>query len=41
MMEAWRTNIPKVWEERKVQLPEGVDPESLIVVPHDAQYIAA
>ena len=41
MMEAWRTNIPKVWEERKVPLPDGVDPESLIVVPDDAQYFAA
>ncbi|MCK6458346.1 MAG: acyl-CoA dehydratase activase-related protein [Planctomycetes bacterium] len=41
MMEAWRTNIPKVWEERKVQLPAGVDPASLIVVPDDAQYFAA
>jgi predicted CoA-substrate-specific enzyme activase len=41
MLEAWRTNIPKVWEERKVPLPEGVDPASLIVVPEDAQYFAA
>jgi predicted CoA-substrate-specific enzyme activase len=41
MMEAWRVNIPKVWEERKIPLPEGVDPESLIVVPDDAQYFAA
>jgi activator of 2-hydroxyglutaryl-CoA dehydratase/predicted nucleotide-binding protein (sugar kinase/HSP70/actin superfamily) len=41
MVEAWRVNIPKVWEERKVPLPDGVDPESLIVVPADAQYFAA
>jgi len=41
MTEAWRVNIPKVWEERKVPLPDGVDPESLIVVPDDAQYFAA
>ncbi|MGQ0613157.1 MAG: BadF/BadG/BcrA/BcrD ATPase family protein [Planctomycetaceae bacterium] len=41
MVEAWKVNIPKVWEERKVALPEGVDPEELILVPGDAQYFAA
>ncbi len=40
MQEAWRTNIPKIWEERKVPLPEGVDPASLIKVPENGQYFA-
>src|SRR5262245_47175534 len=40
MQEAWRTNIPKIWEERKVPLPEGVDPASLIKVPDNGQYFA-
>ena len=41
MLEAWRYNIPKIWEERSVQLPEGVDPKELIKVPQNAQYFAA
>jgi len=41
MIDAWKVNIPKVWAERKTPLPEGVDPEDLVVVPDDAQYFAA
>ncbi len=41
MQDAWKHNIPKVWEERKVALPEGVDPQDLIIVPDNAQYYAA
>src|ERR1700686_3782106 len=41
MKECWKTNIPKIWEERKYPLPEGVDPASLILVPQNAQYFAA
>jgi predicted CoA-substrate-specific enzyme activase len=41
MREAWQQNIPKTWEERKVQLPEGAKPEELIKVPGNAQYFAA
>ena len=41
MKECWKTNIPKIWEERKFPLPEGVDPASLILVPQNAQYFAA
>jgi len=40
MQEAWRVNIPKVWEERGVPIPEGVDPASLIKVPENGQYFA-
>jgi activator of 2-hydroxyglutaryl-CoA dehydratase/predicted nucleotide-binding protein (sugar kinase/HSP70/actin superfamily) len=41
MREAWQHNIPIMWKEREVELPEGVDPKSLIVVPENAQYYAA
>ncbi len=41
MVEAWKHNIPKVWEERNYPLPEGVDPKDLIKVPNNAQYFAA
>ena len=41
MREAWQHNIPKMWEERKVQLPEGAKPEEVIKVPGNAQYFAA
>jgi predicted CoA-substrate-specific enzyme activase len=41
MREAWQTNIPRMWKERKVELPEGATPEELIKVPENAQYFAA
>ncbi len=41
MVEAWKYNIPKIWEERNYPLPEGVDPKELIRVPQNAQYFAA
>jgi len=41
MVEAWKYNIPKVWEERNYPLPPGVDPKELIKVPQNAQYFAA
>ena len=41
MRDCWKANIPKVWAERKFPLPEGVDPQDLIVVPENAQYFAA
>src|SRR6202140_5731079 len=37
MKECWKTNIPKIWEERKFPLPEGVDPASLILVPERSE----
>ena len=39
--DCWKHNIPKVWAERHIELPEGVPPEDLIVVPDNAQYYAA
>jgi predicted CoA-substrate-specific enzyme activase len=41
MREAWQANIPRMWKERKVEIPEGAKPEELIKVPHNAQYFAA
>src|SRR6202522_4040844 len=41
MREAWQTNIPRMWKERKVEIPEGMSPEDLIKVPDNAQYFAA
>jgi len=41
MREAWQANIPRMWKERKVQIPEGATPEELIKVPGNAQYFAA
>src|SRR5215475_2681361 len=41
MQEAWQANIPRMWKERKVQIPDGAKPEDLIKVPQNAQYFAA
>ena len=41
MKECWRENIPKIWKERNVKIPDGIDPKSLIKVPENAQYFAA
>src|SRR6201995_4071315 len=41
MREAWVANIPRMWKERKVAIPEGMTPDQLIKVPENAQYFAA
>jgi len=41
MREAWQANIPRMWQERKVEIPAGSKPEDLIKVPQNAQYFAA
>ena len=41
LAECWKSNIPPIWEERGVALPEGVPPADLIYVPADAEYFAA
>src|SRR4051794_1976941 len=41
MRDCWKHNIPKIWEERGTELPEGVPPEDLIRTPDNAQYFAA
>lgn len=40
MAEAWRYNIPLVWKEREIPVPDRPI-EELIAVPKDAQYFAA
>src|SRR2546425_5423976 len=41
MREAWQQNIPRIWKERKVEVPAGSKPEDMIKVPQNAQYFAA
>ena len=41
MREAWQANIPRMWQERRVPIPDGSQPEDLIKVPQNAQYFAA
>src|SRR6516165_8443255 len=41
MREAWQANIPRMWQERKVAVPDGAKPADLIKVPQNAQYFAA
>jgi predicted CoA-substrate-specific enzyme activase len=41
MREAWQANIPRMWKDRKVEIPNGTKPEDLIKVPDNAQYFAA
>ncbi len=40
MKDCWRHNIPIIWKERKVEVPDKPI-EELIVVPDNAQYFAA
>src|SRR5436305_12176234 len=40
MRDCWKGDIPKIGEECGYPLPEGVDPESLIKTPDNAQYFA-
>lgn len=40
LQQAWRHHLAKLWKERKVALPPGRDPDSLIVVPAEALYYA-
>jgi predicted CoA-substrate-specific enzyme activase len=40
LQEAWRHHLAKLWGERRVALPDGASPESLILVPEEALYYA-
>ncbi len=40
LQEAWRHHLARLWEQRKVALPEGRDPSSLILIPDEALYYA-
>jgi activator of 2-hydroxyglutaryl-CoA dehydratase/predicted nucleotide-binding protein (sugar kinase/HSP70/actin superfamily) len=41
MQEAWQANIPRMWKDRNVVLPEGIAAEDLIKTPANAQFYAA
>jgi activator of 2-hydroxyglutaryl-CoA dehydratase/predicted nucleotide-binding protein (sugar kinase/HSP70/actin superfamily) len=42
MRDCWRENIPAMWRERKVELPDPTkNPEDYIITPENAQYFAA
>ena len=41
LQEAWQFHIPKMWEERGIQIPGGANAEELIYVPSNALYYAA
>ncbi len=40
LQEAWRHHLAKLWTQRNVELPDGRDAASLIVVPAEALYYA-
>ena len=40
LQEAWRHHLGKLWEQRKIVLPEGRDAASCITVPAEALYYA-
>ncbi len=40
LQQAWRHHLTRLWAERRIALPDGVSPESLIVVPEQALYYA-
>ncbi|MDQ4062151.1 MAG: activase [Pseudomonadota bacterium] len=41
LQEAWRHHLKKLWDQRKVALPDGKGIEDLIQVPSEALYYAA
>ena len=41
MCEAWQANIPRLWEERGVMVPDGASVEELIRAPDDGHYFGA
>ncbi len=41
LRDCWKENIPKIWEERNVPIPNGVDPRDLVFVPDNAEYYGA
>ncbi len=40
LQEAWRHHLKALWDHRRVSLPDGTDPASLIHVPSEALYYA-
>ena len=40
LQQAWRHHLARLWEQRRIALPEGRDPASLVLVPDEALYYA-
>lgn len=40
LQEAWRHHLAKLWSQRGVELPEGVEADALVQVPDEALYYA-
>jgi predicted CoA-substrate-specific enzyme activase len=40
LQEAWRHHLAKLWQQRKITLPDGREPADCIVVPKEALYYA-
>ncbi len=40
LQQAWEYHLGKLWAERRIAAPEGLAPESLILVPQEALYYA-
>jgi len=41
LQQAWRHHLIRLWQERKLALPDDVDAESLVMVPSHAQFFGA
>ena len=41
LQQAWRHHLARLWSERGVPMPHGLDANSAIIVPEDALYYAA
>jgi activator of 2-hydroxyglutaryl-CoA dehydratase/predicted nucleotide-binding protein (sugar kinase/HSP70/actin superfamily) len=41
LQQAWRKHIKKMWDEREIMLPEGIDISEKIIVPENALFYAA
>jgi predicted CoA-substrate-specific enzyme activase len=40
LQQAWRYHLKKMWKERKIEMPDGKDPDDMILIPADALYYA-
>jgi predicted CoA-substrate-specific enzyme activase len=41
MVEAWQENIPKIWQERSIDINKNIPYSDLITVPENSEYFAA
>ncbi len=41
LQQCWKKNIPEIWKDRNWHISEELDPESLIIVPDNAEYYTA